>query len=470
MTTNARKERRRPLQELYNTNLQKGGGGGWGLPSVSNPKVASGQGVKVNPFILPKDSGLNIISKTFTNNYYVEWDLTTWRYACDQAIKMGYPISIAALYSWCYEASSFVRSLFNDFEDMASGADIQFVDKNENIIQSFTKEICQSTWFAKLKTEILHATGWGFSGINIDPIEGDIYKYPIQDIDPINRMLRQSTYNVFDGVYFKDFANLIFLQRNTNYEGFLGWMQPVARDFIQMNMNDVNWGMAGKKLAFPLLTIGYPENEAKQDSAGNFINASKIQAENVLRNIDPTNGLVYPYTRNPDGSIMKALEVNFEKAGTSVGTHQIYMQFNDKKKNDIREMIFGESLTSTSGERGSYALGEVHERKHERRENTYVDYLLRTLNDICLPKIAQFYKDFPTDAKFKLNKVKKYQIDEVVKISQVAFQNQKQLTDDFFESIGIPKEFIEEAPKQQVAPKEKQPIETESTGLKKKFF
>jgi len=92
-TSHARRQRRAALQAQFST------GGGYGDGNkISRP--ASGMAPGVNPFMIPKSSGLNIITQAFPDNYYVEWDLSTWRAACDQAQKMGYPISYAALVNW----------------------------------------------------------------------------------------------------------------------------------------------------------------------------------------------------------------------------------------------------------------------------------------------------------------------------------------------------------------------------------
>ena len=65
-------------------------GSGYGLGN-QNTIPAKGQSPIVNNFIQPKSTGLDIISQTYLNNYYVNWTPETWRYACDQAIKMGWP-------------------------------------------------------------------------------------------------------------------------------------------------------------------------------------------------------------------------------------------------------------------------------------------------------------------------------------------------------------------------------------------
>src|ERR1700755_1372994 len=55
--------------------------GGYGVP-LPNSQPASGQGPASNPYVQPKSMGLTHVSQTYLNNYFVEWNLTTHRYAC----------------------------------------------------------------------------------------------------------------------------------------------------------------------------------------------------------------------------------------------------------------------------------------------------------------------------------------------------------------------------------------------------
>ena len=467
-----RQERRAALraeQAKQMLNLQSGG---YGLGN-QNAIPATGQTPIVNPFIIPKSTGLGITTQTFLNNYYVNWTPETWRYACDQAMKMGWPIAYATLVSWCYESSSFVRSLFKDLEDMSQDAEIVLADSKGNKLDDWTEEICLKNWFIKLKKEIIAAEGWGFTCLNIDPLGNKIYKYPMQQIDPINQMLRESTFNYSDGMRISDYANLIFIQPSTSYEEFLGWMQPVAREYIQMNMLSTTWLAAARRLAFPLMTIGYPQSGAIQDEDGNEINLDKISAEQIAASADPTKSVVYPYTRKPDGTIEKSVEIDF--AGGNAGranAHLIFSDFEKMKKEEIREMVFGENLTSTTEGKGSNALGQVHERKHFRRERTKIEWLLSYLNDPeFIGKLSKFYKNFPQDIKFKTNISKEWELDDVKTLSDVLNANGKQLSQDFFFKIGVAPEDLEDKPDPIIPPQlEQLPNKDEKQStLKKKL-
>ena len=424
------------------------GGGGYGLPS-SKGVPASGDSVSVNPFVIPKSTGLTVFSQTFPNNYYVEWDLSAWRAACDQAIKMGYPISYAALTSWTFECSPFIQSLFQELAVAVSEIPVQFVDQKGNVVEEWNKEICDKKWFKDLFKEAIFSNFWGFSGINFDPVSEQIYKYPMQDLDPINRYLRATTYNFFDGMNFSDAANLLFFQPSTNYEAFLGWMQPITRSWIQMNLNSNNWVAAGRRLAFPLLTIGYPQASNEQDSCGNIVNPYKQDAENIAANIDPSKGIVFPYTIDGNGNIQKAIEISEEGGQGGQGSrHKVYQEFNDDQKNEIRELIFGSTLTSSVGSKGSLALGEIHYKKYQAQILYLVEAAAAMLNDPIqgfIGKISTFYRNFPKGLTLKVNKAKQWDIDEISKLSPVLKDSGKQFSAEFFENAGLTAEFIEDS-------------------------
>ena len=422
-----------------------GNSGGWGEGN-RNPVQAGGQSPAVNPFMQPKSAGLNIISQTFPNNYFVEWNLTTWREACDQAIKNGNPVSYAVLVSWVFESSPFIQSLFRALTSPIGKIPFIFTDAKGKELPEWTEELCNKSWHRQLRKEIALSHFWGFTGLNIDPVNGKVYKYPMQEIDPISRLLRANTYSYFDGTLFSDHDNLLFIQPSTSYESFLGWMQPISRSFIQMNLTDNNWLSAGKRLAFPVMTIGYPQDDNALDSAGNPFNPYKLQAEQIARNMDPSKGLVYPYTTDATGKIVKAIEIDFAKPGTAAKSHEIFKDFNDSKKDEIREMIMGGTLTSSVGGSGSRALGEVHSDKLDDVIMDMVEFVETFLNDEYIKKIKRFYSNFPEGGKFIANKAKEMSVEDIAAISTVLVANGKRLTDEFFEANGLLKEFFEDGP------------------------
>lgn len=418
-------------------------GGGWGVGSPG-ARPASGTAPAVNPFMLPKAAGLTVTSQTFPSNYYVEWNLSTWRSACDQVIKQGYTVSYSTLVNWVYESSPFVRSLFRAIGSAIGKVPIIYVNHQGEELPEWTLELCSKPWQKQLKKEFAFSFFWGFIGLNIDPVAGKLYKYPMQDIDPINRMLRSSTFSFYDGVNFDEYANLLFIQPSTSTEDFLGWMQPITRSFIQMNVNSNSWVAAGRRLAFPLMTVGYPQGDgAVNPFTGNEVNPYRLQAENIVANADPGKGLVYPYTIDGQGNIVKALQVEFEKTGTTSSAHKIFSDFNNDQKDEIREMILGGTLTSSVGDSGSRALGEVQQDKLDNVVEDLLDFVISCHNDQYLTKIQSFYSNFPA-GQFKLNVTRHLKLEQIKLLSDILRNNNKRLTDAFFEAQGLIKDFYED--------------------------
>lgn len=422
-----------------------GGGGGWGL-GEKGAVPATGQQPAVNPFIIPKPAGLTVTSQTFPSNYYVEWNLSTWRAACDQCTRMGYPMAYATLVSWVYECSPFVQSLFTALSTPLDATPFYIVDEKGVKLDDWTEELCNKPWLMELRQEILFSQFWGFTGLNFDPVEGRVYKYPMQQLDPINRTLRQSTFNFYDGLRFDEHDNLLFIQPSSNQERMLGHMQSIARSFIQINLNKQSWLAAGRRLAFPILSIGYPQDDQSLDPLGNSLNPYRIQAESIAANIDPTKGVVYPYTLDERGNIVKSIDVAFEKTGTGAKAHDLYNDFNEAEKNEIREMILGGTLTADVGTSGSRALGEVQERKFDTMVASRIEFVLTTLNEKFKDKILRFYKNAPKGIRYEINRAKPMTLKDMETLSAIVTQNGKRLTNDFFEANGIVKNFIEDAP------------------------
>jgi hypothetical protein len=442
-----------------------GSGYGSGLP---NARPAQGQRPSVNPFMIPKSTGLTHLSKMYPSNYYVEWDLSTWRLACDQVMRQGLTVSYAALTSWAYECSPFIQSIFNSMGDAIMAVPTFLVDEKGNKNEEWTKEICSTRWFQELKQEILFSYFWGFTGINFDPIKGKVYKYPMQQLDPINRMLRSATFNYTDGIDFDKTPNLLFVQPSTSYERYLGWMQPITRSFISMNLASMNWVQAGKRLAFPFLSVQYPAMDGEVTDGSYQTNPLRFDAEDYAANIDPSRALVTPYTIGADGKPQPSIMVESKDTSSKQNTHKIYEEFNEDNKNDIRELIFGGTLTSNAGKYGTKALGETHEKKLKKAIAAKNEFILAILNDKndFLKKIRVFYKNMPNNLTFDTNRAKVYDIAEIEVLSKSVALNGNRLKPSFFINHGVLPEDIEEAKEDVVAPKK----ETEQPKDKKAMF
>lgn len=420
---------------------------GWGVGGPGARPVERGQPT-VNPFLMPKSTGINIMSQAFTPNYFVEWNLTTWRYACDMAIKTGQTMSIATLYNWAFESSPFIQGLF---EKLGAALDeIKFfaVDPKGQVSDLLTDELVNKPWLMEIRRMIMLSDMWGFTGINFDPSLQKVYEYPQQQIDPINRMLRTGTYDYYSGESFAESDNLLFVQPHTAYRQFLGKMQPITRSFIQMNQSKNNWLAAGRRLAFPVMTVGYPQNGGALSMDGNQINQFKLDAEEIAANIDPSKGFVFPYTLLPNGEMQKAVEIDFQETKAGQNMYKVYSEFNDDEKNDIREFVLGGTLASAGSKSGSgsRSLGEVHERMFKQAVKGKLEFVLSVLNTDFVPKLSKFYDGLPAGWRYDIDRSNTYTLDEITALSASVNENGMKLTKSFFVDNGIPGEYLEDAP------------------------
>ena len=448
----------------------KGNSGGWGVGNKKS-KPAGGQNPAQNPFIIPKPAGLNVTSQTFPSFYFQEWNITTWRAACEQVMRQGWAISYAAMTTWAYTSSPFIQSLFTKLGRALDKIPFFVTDEKGNQIPDWSLELCGKPWQLQLRQEIMFAYFWGFSGLNFDPVNGKLYKYPQQEIDPINRLLKSQTYSFYDGTNFDDNVNLLFVQPSTNYESFLGWMQPITREFTQINLAQNNWVAAGTRLAFPILTVGYAQDDLSVDSTTNQdTNPYKIDVINIARNISPTEAQVFPFTLNQKGEVQKGIITEFESPHTASNQHLVYKDFGAEKKGEIEQMIFGRAMTTGTSKGGNRALGEVEERALDDTIAGLLPYVNSILNSDYIKKIKKFYSNFPENIKFGYDTTKQMTIADITAMSTMLVANGYKFTPQFLEqSAGLDKGDFEAAPAAQEKPPQIEP-ELQMSGLKKKRF
>ena len=422
-------------------------GTGYGIPN-SNANPASGTQPSVNPFMQPKATGLTSISQSFLNNYFSDWDRSRWRYACEMARGSGYATEYNLLVNWTFESSAFVQSLFREMAVAMSKIPIIFKDDKGNDASDINSEIANKKWFRDLILEAIYSFFWGYSGVNFDPFNNQIFKYQIQQIDPINEMLKENTFAFSNGVNFKDNVNLLFFQPSKSYESFLGWMQPITRWFIDENINDNNWLAAGRTLGFPQKKIGFSQDDAQTDASGNVVNASQNQAWQIAKNIDAEHALVLPFTYDLNGKPIYHVDVSaVDMGGVGAGQrHKIFVDFSESKKNEIRELISLGTLTSSAGKHGSQSLGNVHADKQEDALLFTLEGAIAMLNNDFLRKLKILYKGFPDNVTLQINKAKEFNIEELIAWSNIAKNSGKKFSTVFFEKSGFSEEDLEDMP------------------------
>jgi hypothetical protein len=425
----------------YKSNLK--GGTGWGVPSTG-AKPAEGQSPQVNPFQIPRSSGYSTTSQVFPNNYFRSWDLLRWRQACDNAFRFGNAIDYAALVSWTYESSGFVRFLFRKVEAAIGKAPFLVVDDKGEELPLWTEELCSKNWQKELRQQIALSHYWGFTALNFNPIDGKVYKYPMQNVDPVNEYLKTQTFDYYDGVAISTQDDLLFIQPHKSPENFLGWMQTISREFILWN-NAYNYWLAGaKRNGYPLLAFGYPQQGTADDTNGVEFNPLRNQAEDLAANIDPTKGVVRPYVLNDKGEPVYQIDIDAVDTGSKSDQYKVFDEFIKAKQCELERMIILSTLTSGTGKNGNKSLGEVHERSWEDVAADILEYVTSYMNSIYLPKLRKWYTNMPKNIKFKYDSSKRFNLEDIKILSDIMTENDKALTKEFFVANGIPANYFED--------------------------
>jgi len=420
-----------------------GAGTGWGVPGIKS-SPAQGQSPQVNPFMIPRTSGYSTTSQVFPNNYYRQWDLLRWRQACDNAFRFGNAIDYAALVSWTYESSGFVRFLFRKIEASIGKVPFQLVNDKGEELPLWTEELCSKNWQKELRQQIALSHFWGFTCLNFNPIENKIYKYPMQNVDAVNEYLKTGTFDYYDGVAVATQDDLLFIQPHKSPENFLGWMQTISREFILWN-NAYNYWLAGaKRNGYPLLAFGYPQQGTADDTTGTEFNPLRHQAEDLAANIDPTKGVVRPYILDDKGEPVYQIDIEAVDTGSKSDQYKVFMEFITQKQGELERMIILSTLTSGTGKNGNKSLGEVHERSWEDVATDILEYVTSYMNSIYLPKLRKWYTNLPDNVKFKADTSKRFDLTEIKTLSDIMAENNKELTEEFFIANGIAKNYFQE--------------------------
>ena len=146
--------------------------------------------------------------------------------------------------------------------------------------------------------------------------------------------------------------------------------------------------------------------------------------------------------------MIKSIDVDFKTPGGG-RAYTVFHDFNDDRRNEIREWILGSDIIGHNPTKGgTRSLGQVHLLSWEDIQSECLEFVLNVLNDEndFYKKLKSFYKNFPEGSRLEINRVREMQIADVEAYSNILVQNGRRFTDEFFVSQGLNKEFFEDTP------------------------
>lgn len=341
----------------------------------------------INPFTVPQVVGKgNIKSKYLFNNYYVEFTVSYWRNAIDNALNYSNLTYLDVIYSWCIQSSPFLVSQINKRLIPLKKRDFAF-SINGKIDKSMTeKYVKNSKWFRPFMRELLLSGFYGVREFCIDRDES-VISYPLRNIDIFNRGLRNMTYEYNSIINADDYDNLFYFQPETDQDFKLGMLQPISRAMIGIVEMYNDWSALAKRYSFPMTTIGYMANN---EDAKNI--ALELAAE-----MDPMTMPVVPF-RNEyanGGKNLYQVEINPVNTQSYADAFRVYKECISEYRSEIMQLVTGGTLLgATEKNTNSEKLAQIHMNMYNDMLDNDCIGALELFNDEKIRgKLVRIFKD-----------------------------------------------------------------------------
>lgn len=173
-------------------------------------------------------------------------------------------------------------------------------------------------------------------GVNRD---GTTYIYPLRNLDVVNRAVRRMTYEIQDPIPVKSHVNLFWMQSSFHTEDTLGLLEPVARDYINMQNAQNNWQTASQFLAYQQMIMYFENGDEEMERAATEA-AQNVGLGKVIVSGKSTDEVT--------GKITKDLELENVYGGASADTFRIFKENIEQLRGSIMQLILGSSLLGMS--------------------------------------------------------------------------------------------------------------------------
>ena len=395
----------------------------------------------VNP-IKPVGLG-SFVVKTYPMTRYIDYTEADWRMYSDQLINNGMAQGWDTMVTWMLASSPFVQTLIERRLNPILSARYVLMDENGNVDEALTEQIDKG-WFRKWIEAASMAIFQGYSGGVFQPQNNKIERYPISVIDPFNRALKHTPFDLNGHERFDDYSNLFYVEYSSQHQTMLGLFQPLLKEYVGIAITLRNWLASGTRLAFPLTQVGYngagvelqdyiaPDGTIQQKK----VNPNQETAREIAANIDPTVAITTPFSVD-DGKQVYSIEVKQTEHHSTSDAYKTYYDYIDQAEIRMINLVLGSQLTIKEG--NSRSLGEVHERVAKTYAERDVKWMVEVLNNVLKPKL-----NIPDNRWFSDDSASTMSMDEAQKMSDIVNQNGKQLTQEFFTQIGLPENFYED--------------------------
>ena len=218
-------------------------------------------------------------------------------------------------------------------------------------------EQIRSPWFRRLVSDIIDAKVWGFSLMQFyrrgEWIDYDLV--PRKHADPVRRLiLRHQTDTT--GTSWDEYLDLLFVGSPDD----LGLLAKAAIWVIYKRSDVADWAQFAEVFGAPIREYTYPtdDDEARR---------------RALEDADSTGSMAV-FVHSTD------THLEFREASNKTGSSDLYDRLCERCNNEISKLFLGNTLTTEASDKGTQALGTVHEKIEDKVAQADRHDVLEVLN------------------------------------------------------------------------------------------
>lgn len=343
-------------------------------------------------------------------------DIQSFQRAVSNAIRWDYPSrkELYDLYDSCL-MDTHLKGVVRKRKIAVSQFPIEFRRDGEPVEE--VNEHIKSPWFRNFLKSLIDVQLWGFSAYQfVADKDGWIEVTDIdhRHVNPVTREVLEYA-NDYEGKPLADFPNTLFLGKPTD----CGELMSVVPWIITKRQTTGDWAQYAQVFGMPIREYTYDGSDWET------MKTLKEDAE-----CQGSNGI---YFHTTDTSM------NIIEPGNRSGSADLYERLMDKCDEQISVLLLGNTLTTTVGDSGSRALGDVQKSEEESIMEDDRGFVLDVLNYEMSPIFAALGIDteggeWVYAEKEKIDKTQ--QADIVVKMNAIGLP----ISDDYlYDTFGIAK-------------------------------
>jgi len=400
---------------------------------------------------------------------YINYEPRDWRSSSDMLINTTLGQRWSELVTWMLSADPFVQTLIERRLNPLRSIEFVIQDENGVVDDEWTYIICKNPIFPKIIEEIQMSVFQGFSAFQFNFEKKIFAAFPIELIDYKKKSLKHSYYDQEGNYVFNDYNDLAYCEHSLKHQTVLGMFQPLTLEYISLQKHRKNWDAFGTNTAVPTRIIGYNKGSVERItqmvngvSTEIEVNTVREEAENIAENVSPNQTVMIPFSFDKDtGKMEYQIEIKNSEQSAHTGTaYKCYEEAIRLCEERMTQLVLGATLTMFEG--SSRSLGEVHGSITKEIIEADIKLVLDNLENVIKKKL-----NLPEGLFFGTNQTQNMPINEAEQISKIAKDNNKILTEEFFNKIGVPKEYIEEVKNKEESAFEEKEIEEKEIVKKK---